>query len=91
MLGTEVPLVVRGKKGVAMGLIVFGVVLVVVGLALTFTIIGAIVGIPVMLVGALLAIAGGRRRTVIQVTHHDGLGGADPSRSPQDRTTSSRP
>ena len=44
---------------------ILGGVLIVFGLLLSLSIVGAIVGVPLILVGIVLMVAGGRRRTVI--------------------------
>ena len=62
-----------------MGLVIFGIVLLVVGLVLTFTVVGAIFGVPIMIVGGILVLAGARRRTVIHVTHTNAPVGDTPS------------
>ena len=52
-----------------------GIFFIVIGLMLTLTIIGAWVGIPLMIVGAILAIAGRRPATItniVQVSGHPG-------------------
>lgn len=56
---------------------IIGGMLVLLGLLFCFTIIGAFIGIPMMLVGAILLAIGGRRKTVItnvvQVTNAPGM------------------
>jgi len=44
---------------------IIGVVFILVGLLLCLTIFGALVGVPLIIVGAVLVVAGGRRKTVI--------------------------
>ena len=52
---------------------VFGIVLIILGFLISLSIVGAIIGIPMMIIGLICGLAGGRRRTVItnvvQVTH----------------------
>jgi hypothetical protein len=44
---------------------ILGVILIFVGLLACLTIVGAFVGIPLMIVGAILLVVGGRRKTII--------------------------
>lgn len=72
-----------------MALVVFGIALVVVGLVLTFTVVGAIIGVPLMGVGAILVLAGARKRTIVHVTHSDAPYG-DVSRTHENQTKQER-
>jgi hypothetical protein len=48
---------------------IIGALLVVIGLILTITMVGAVVGIPVLIIGLLFMIAG-RKKTVVVNVHH---------------------
>jgi hypothetical protein len=67
-------------------MVIFGVLLILFGFLCCLTIVGAILGIPLMLVGVVCVAVGGRRRTVIQnvvhVTNAPDYRPAQPSMAP---------
>jgi hypothetical protein len=52
---------------------VFGIVLIVLGFLISLSIVGAIIGVPMMIIGLICVLAGGRHKTtitnVVQVSH----------------------
>lgn len=48
---------------------ILGGLLVIIGLVLTLTMVGAMIGIPMMLIGLLFMIAGRKKTVVVNINH----------------------